>query len=117
MDAFLLTLCPESVVGFVANTVPAKLQGYMSAGKPIIASVDGGAKEIIEECQCGIAVPADDVDGYAKAITEYIEHKEKYKECGARAKKYFDENYDKKVVMDKLESYLIALAEGKKLNA
>lgn len=114
MDAFLLTLCPESVVGFVANTVPAKLQGYMSAGKPIIASVDGGAKEIIEECQCGIAVPADDVDGYAKAITEYIEHKEKYADCGNRAKKYFDENYDKKVVMDKLEGYLIALAEGKR---
>lgn len=114
IDAFLLTLCPESVVGFVANTVPAKLQGYMSAGKPIIASVDGGAKEIIEECQCGIAVPADDVDGYAKAITEYIEHKEKYADCGNRAKKYFDENYDKKVVMDKLEGYLIALAEGKR---
>lgn len=117
MDAFLLTLCPESKVGFVANTVPAKLQGYMSAGKPIIASVDGGAKEIIEECQCGIAVPADDAEAYAHAITEYIEHKEKYKECGYRAKKYFDENYDKKVVMDKLEGYLTALAEGKYVNA
>lgn len=116
MDAFLLTLCPESKVGFVANTVPAKLQGYMSAGKPIIASVDGGAKEIIEECRCGIVVPADDVEGYAKAITEYIENKDAYSECGKRAKKYFDENYDKKVVMDKLEGYLMALAEGKKNN-
>ena len=110
MDAFLLTLYPESVVGFAANTVPAKLQGYMSVGKPIIASVDGGAKEIIEECQCGIAVPADDVDGYAKAITEYIEHKERYADCGQKAKKYFDENYDKKLVMDKLEGYLVKLA-------
>ena len=113
MDAFLLTLCPESKVGFVANTVPAKLQGYMSAGKPIIASVDGGAKEIIEESKCGIAVPADDVESYARAITEYIEHKEKYADCGEHAKKYFDDNYDKKVVMDKLEGYLIALAEGR----
>lgn len=114
MDAFLLTLCSESKIGFVANTVPAKLQGYMSAGKPIIAAVDGGAKEIIEECQCGIAVPADDVEGYAKAITEYIEHKERFVDCGERAKKYFDKNYDKKVVMDKLEGFLIALAEGRK---
>lgn len=114
MDAFLLTLCSESKIGFVANTVPAKLQGYMSAGKPIIASVDGGAKEIIEECQCGIVVAADDVDGYAKAITEYIEHKEKYADCGQRAKKYFDENFDKKVVMDKLEGYLKQLANKEK---
>jgi len=114
MDAFLLTLCPESKIGFVANTVPAKLQSYMSAGKPIIASVDGGAKEIIEDCQCGIVVPADDAESYAKAITEYIEHKEKFANCGERAKQYFDENYDKKVVMDKLEGFLIALAEGRK---
>ncbi|MBR2671010.1 MAG: glycosyltransferase family 4 protein [Oscillospiraceae bacterium] len=113
MDAFLLTLCPESKVGFVANTVPAKLQGYMSAGKPIIASVDGGAKEIIEECQCGIAVPADDIDAYAEAITEFIENIENYRECGTRAKKYFEENFDKKVVMDKLENYLFELAKGK----
>lgn len=110
MNAFLLTLCPESKIGFVANTVPAKLQGYMSAGKPIIASVDGGAKEIIEESQCGIAVPADDVDGYARAITEFIEHKDKYADCGEHARKFFDENFDKKVVMDKLEGYLKLLA-------
>ena len=112
MDAFLLTLCSEEKVGFVANTVPAKLQGYMSAGKPILASVDGGAKEIIDECQCGIAVPADDVDGYANAIKEFIENHAKYSECGIRAKKYFDENYDREVVMDKLEGLLKSLAEG-----
>lgn len=114
MDAFLLSLCPESKVGFVANTVPAKLQGYMSAGKPIIASVDGGAKDIIEECRCGVAVPADDVEGYAKAITDFIEHKEMFADCGERAKKYFDENYDKKVVMDKLEGFLTELANQEK---
>ena len=85
----------------------------MSAGKPIIASVDGGAKEIIEECQCGIAVPADDIDAYAEAITEFIENIENYRECGTRAKKYFEENFDKKVVMDKLENYLFELAKGK----
>ena len=114
IDAFLLTLCSEKTVGFVANTVPAKLQWYMSAGKPIIASVDGGAKEIIEESRCGLVVPADDVEGFARAITEFIEHREKYSQCGRNAMKYFDDNFDMKVVMDKLESYLKSLAEGKR---
>ncbi|MBP1535248.1 MAG: glycosyltransferase family 4 protein [Ruminococcus sp.] len=112
MDAFLLTLCSEKKIGFVANTVPAKLQGYMSAGKPILASVDGGAKEINEECKCGVAVPADDVKGYAAAITDFIENPDKYSECGKRAQKYFNDNYDREVVMDKLEGYLIKLAKG-----
>jgi glycosyltransferase involved in cell wall biosynthesis len=88
----------------------------MSAGKPIIAAVDGGAKEIIEECRCGLAVNADDVDGYARAITEFIEHKEKYSDCGERAKRYFESNFDKKVVIDKLEKYLTLLSERKTAN-
>lgn len=112
MDAFLLTLCPESKVGFVANTVPAKLQGYMSAGKPIIASVDGGAKDIINECGCGVAVSADDINAYAIALTDFIENPENYKECGSKAKQYFDENFREDVVIDKLENYLKSLCEG-----
>lgn len=111
MDAFLLTLCSEEKIGFAANTVPAKLQGYLSAGKPILASVDGGSKEIINECGCGIAVSADDVEGYAKAITDFIESPQKFSECGSNAKKYFTENFDEEVVMNKLEGYLKQLAK------
>ncbi len=112
MDAFLLTLCSEREIGYVATTVPAKLQGYMSAGKPIIASVDGGAKEIIEESKCGVAVQADDVEGYARALTDFIENKEKYCECGSRAQEYFNANFEKEIVMNKLEQYLYQLTEG-----
>lgn len=110
MDAFLLTLCSEKEIGFVANTVPAKFQGYISAGKPVLASIDGGAREIIEESGCGLAVAADDVGGYAKIITEFVEYPEKYQDSGKRGKRYFDENYDKKVVMDRLEEYLKELS-------
>ena len=115
MDAFLLTLCPESKVGFVANTVPAKLQGYMSAGKPIIASVDGGAKDIINWCGCGVAVSADDVDGYARVLTHFIENPHDYMDCGNKAKQYFEENFKEDVVIDKLEGYLKYLTEGQNI--
>lgn len=106
MDAFLLTLCSEKEIGFVANTVPAKFQGYISAGKPVLASIDGGAKEIIEETGCGLAVAADDDEGYARIIKAFIEHSERYSECGKRGKEYFEAYYDKKVVIDRLEGYL-----------
>lgn len=102
MDAFLLTLCSYNEIGFVANTVPAKLQGYMSAGKPILASIDGGAYEIIKESNCGLVVPSGDYEGFAKIISEYIDGKYNSKKMGNNAKKYFDENYEKDVVLDKL---------------
>lgn len=110
MDAFVLTLCSEKQIGYVANTVPSRLQGYMTGGKPIIASIDGGAREIINEVQCGIAVPANDDNAFAKALTKFIENKDKYKECGIRAKKYFDENFERSVVIDRIEHYLEKLA-------
>lgn len=113
MDAFLLTLCSEKDIGFVANTVPAKFQGYISTGKPILATIDGGAREIIEKTKCGLVVAAGDINGFAEIIKEYVENPQKYIEYGNRGKKYFDENYDKKVVIDKLEGYLRDLTDEK----
>lgn len=110
MDAFILTLCSEKQIGYVANTVPSRLQGYMTGGKPIIASIDGGAQEIINEVQCGIAVPADDDQAFAMALTEFIENKNKYNGCGKRAKKYFDENFERSVVVNRIEGYLKKLS-------
>ena len=110
MDAFLLTLCSEKQIGYVANTVPSRLQGYMTAGKPIIASVDGGAREIINEVQCGTAVPADDDLAFAEAIADFVDHMEKYRKCGELAKQYFEENFERTVVIDRIEGYLKTLA-------
>lgn len=106
MDAFLLTLLSEKELGVAANTVPAKFQGYLSAGKPILASIDGGAKDIIEECKCGVVVNADDIDGFANVIKEFIENPNKYAMCGENGKTYFNNNFSKNIVIDKLESYL-----------
>lgn len=106
MDAFLLTLCSEKEIGFVANTVPAKLQSYMSGGKPILAAIDGAAKDIINESNCGAVVPSGNAKEYAKLLDDFIEHPNKYKDCGKNAKKYFAEKFEKDVVIDKLELYL-----------
>ena len=110
MDAFVLTLCSEEKLGYVAKTVPAKLQSYMSAGKPILASINGGAKDIIEESKCGKCVPADDIEGFAKILDDFIENKDDYKECGKNAVKYFNENYEKELIMNKIEKILFDLS-------
>ena len=112
MDAFLLTLCSEKKIGFAANTVPAKFQGYLSAGKPVLASIDGGAKDIINETKCGLAVAADDDIAFAMAITKFVENPEKFQSCGIKGLNYFNENYDKKIVLDRLEKVLLSVQKG-----
>lgn len=115
MDAFLLTLCSENEIGFVANTVPAKLQSYMSGGKPILAAIDGGAKDIINESKCGVVVPSGNAKEYAKLLDDFVENKEKYKDCGKNAIKYFEENFEKKKVLDRLEKYLNDLSNKERV--
>lgn len=112
MDALLLTLCSEEKIGFVAKTIPAKLQNYMSVGKPILASINGAAKDIIIESQCGKVVPANATKEYAELLDDFVEHPQKYKDCGKNAVKYFNENFEKEVVINKLENYLMKMIKG-----
>jgi glycosyltransferase involved in cell wall biosynthesis len=101
-DAFLLTLKPEGIIG---QTVPAKLQEYMSGGRTVIASIDGAAKEIIEESRCGICVPADDHKALADAMKYFVENREKFGICEQNGKKYFNENFTREKFITDLENH------------
>ena len=111
MDAFLLTLCGEDKMGFATNTVPAKFQGYLSAGKPILAAIDGCTKDIIDEIKCGKAVKSSDYIGFSNIITDFIENVDRYASCGRNGMRYFDMYYDKKVVMNQIENILKGLSK------
>lgn len=100
-DACLVSLQADNQIGL---TLPSKVQGYMAAGKPIIGMIDGSAKDVIDESGCGICVKAADVDALAVAMKDFIENREKYKDCGNKAKEYFKANFRKSIFMSKLES-------------
>ena len=87
----------------------------MSGGKPILAAIDGGAKDIINESKCGVVVPSGNAKEYAKLLDDFVENKEKYKDCGKNAIKYFEENFEKKKVLDRLEKYLNDLSNKERV--
>lgn len=99
-DACLVSLKADNVTGL---TLPSKVQGYMAAGKPIIGMIDGSAKDVIDESGCGICVRAGDVDGLSLAMKSFITEREKYSDCGRKARKYFIENFSKEKFLEKLE--------------
>ncbi len=99
-DALLITLRGNN---FVGHTMPGKLQTYMTTGKPILGAVDGAARQVIEEAQCGRCVPAEDDCALAEIMLDYINHREKYSHCGANARNYFMKHFTFEVFMDRLE--------------
>lgn len=102
-DALLITLRGNNEVG---NTMPGKLQMYMTTGKPIFGAINGAANEVIREAQCGSCVKAGDYQGLAKLMEFYIEHPDDYRYCGENARRYFRENFTLERYIDGLETEL-----------
>ncbi len=107
-DACLLTLKGDTAVGL---TIPSKLQGYMAAAKPVIGAINGAAKEIIEESECGLCVNASDNVGLAGIMKEFILNFDMYKHYGNKGREYFKAYFTKQIFMDTLENKLKDLCE------
>lgn len=99
VDAFLLTLKSEGVIGL---TAPAKLQEYMSGNRPIIASIGGAAAEIINSAECGVAVPPNDYNALADAMKEFVLNKDKFSNCAKKGRDYFENNFTKEIFIKNL---------------
>lgn len=104
-DCFLLTLRSGD---FIGKTLPAKAQGYLCAGKPIVAAIDGAGREMIEESDCGEVVAASDVDGLALSMTKVIDNFDFYKTKGKNGRKFYEQNYTKEIFM----RHLLNILEG-----
>ena len=108
-DALLITLRGTNAVG---DTLPGKLQTYMTTGKPILGAINGATQLVIEEAQCGSCVNAGDYKGLAKLMKFYIEHSKELNACGKNARNYFKRHFTLEHYMDGLESELKKLAHN-----
>lgn len=102
-DVLLITLRGNNEVG---NTMPGKLQMYMTTGKPIFGAINGATKEVIEEAHCGSCVNAGDYEGLAKLMKLYIERPEESDVCGRNARSYFKKHFTFEKYMNGLEAEL-----------
>ena len=88
-------------------TCPAKVQAYMSAGKPVLAMLNGEGADIVKEAGCGFAVPASDSEALAKTIVEMSAMpKDVLARMGEAGKEYCSQHFDFKSNMDVLNELL-----------
>lgn len=106
----ILSVCDAGFISFSRTalwemTIPAKLQSYMACGKAIIASASGETKRIIKEADCGICCKIGNAEALAEGIKDLMISN--YAEKGMKSRKYFEEHFDKKKLMDEIEEYLV----------
>lgn len=101
-DAMIVSLKNNKVLSY---TLPGKVQSYMAAGKPIIGVVNGEAKRVIEESECGLVCEAENYIELANIINEFC-NMDKKEEMSQKSRKYYCNNYSKECFFEKLESIL-----------
>lgn len=102
-NAMLVTLKKDDLI---SKTLPGKIQTYMAAGRPIIGAIDGETKEIIKEARAGYVCEAENYKELSKLIL-LASQNEHLIEMGNNGRKYYDENFAKEKVLNKLEAMLL----------
>ena len=107
-DICVLALDSSTLIG---STIPSKLQGYMGAGKPVVAAIEGGARFIIEEADCGIVVSPGDAEAFSEAMSRLALDSGLRERLGYNGRMYFEQHFTQDAYLDALEHSLLALAE------
>jgi glycosyltransferase involved in cell wall biosynthesis len=89
-DAILVPLAADPVFDMF---VPSKMFDAMACAVPVILSVSGEAREILEEAQAGVFVPPGDADALARAILALRDDRERGREMGRRGREFVMQHY------------------------
>jgi glycosyltransferase involved in cell wall biosynthesis len=89
--------------GFEGMVVPSKIYGILASGRPVIAVVGGESEvtEIIRKGRCGEVVKIGNYKALSEKIISYYNKHEKCYEEGSNGRKYFEENFDRKIATKK----------------
>ena len=89
-------------------TCPAKLQAYMSVGKPVLAMLNGEGANVVEEAQCGLSVSAGDSVALAETLKRMSQMtKEDLSAMGQRGMEYCKQHFTFAGNMANLERWII----------
>lgn len=103
-DALLVSLRSDPIF---ALTIPAKLQTYLAAGLPILATLDGVGAEVVHASGAGLAVAAGDADGLATAVRRLMAlDSAERQEMGQRGRRYAALEFDRGQLISRLEGWL-----------
>jgi len=107
-DALLVSLKDEPIF---AMTIPGKVQAYLSSGKPILAMLNGEGAEILSQAGAGLTCAAGDGEGLAAIARQLaMTAPEEREAMGARGQALYAREFERGMLLDRLEAWLSVLA-------
>ena len=100
-DVMLLTL-KRSICPHLNATIPARVQSYLSAGKPIVGMAGDGVQALVNNHQCGLISPSGDYKSLAKNILRLYQDRHIIEDMGRKSRALFEQYYTRGVCIDNL---------------
>ncbi len=107
--SFDVALVPLKRIGLFKGAIPSKMFEPMGAAVPVIVSVDGEARALVEWAQAGIYVEPENSQAMAEAILRLCSDSEYRERLGQNGRRYAMEHFDRKEIAKKFEQVLMEL--------
>jgi hypothetical protein len=99
------------------NSVPGKAIEYMSAGLPLLSTLEGGTLgHLIDEHQIGFHYRHDSVDSFLDAVNRIMVSRDDLKITGDRIKKVYNEYFDAGYVYKNYAAHLDTIVKEYTVN-
>jgi glycosyltransferase involved in cell wall biosynthesis len=109
MNAIDVSLVPLRRLDLFKSALPGKMFESMGAGVPVIVSIEGEAKELVELARGGICIPPEDPRALVDAVLFLRDNPEIRHRMGDSGKKFIVARYDRKVTARSVELAIAAL--------
>lgn len=90
-----------NVPAFYYGTSPNKFFDYIAAGLPVLNNYPGWLAEMIEQHQCGFAVPPEDPAAFAEALEKAASDRAALQAMGKNSRKLAQDQFSRKQLADK----------------
>lgn len=108
-DALLVTLLDKDIF---SNTIPSKVQAYLAAGKPILASLNGAGAEVIASSGAGLISLPSNARMLSRNMKKFLLMPASDQILmGQKGKKYYRDNFEKNMLRNQLVEHLGSVAE------
>jgi glycosyltransferase involved in cell wall biosynthesis len=106
------TIIPLRPLELFRSAMPSKMFESMAAGRPIVASLDGEAADLVRRSGCGTVTGPSDPAGLALAVKTLAADSEAAERMGSAGRAYVVEHFDRDAIARKLRRLLCDAARS-----
>jgi glycosyltransferase involved in cell wall biosynthesis len=116
MSAYLsaadVALVPLRRLELFQGALPSKMFDAWACGCPVILSIDGEAREVLEQADAGVFVEPEDTGEMAQVILQLKDDPDRLRRYGEHGRRFVEAHYSRQQLAARLETLLRKAIEG-----